>query len=275
MGDVVQAIVVLVVAAFVMGLGSRPVGRRQIEHFGARFGVVVSGEDGSFVAARLHRSRVLRSSAVALGIVVGGLPAYMNLIDPGRAGDFAVEPLGYAWLFGAVLAAVAAEILVVQRPVRGGEAALVERRPEHYVSSRWVRTAAVPAGAALLLFGVAVVSTDAELLGPSTGATGALVTLWAVTAGLRRIAERPRLEVAGRLEGLDDALRAHGAHHVVGAAVMLGAMSLLLTAAPVLNEAAPALNLVTGLLAYAALGIWYALARNVPWRARAPEGSTT
>ncbi len=274
MGEAVIVAVPLLIAAIVLSLGMCPIGRRQLERFGARFGVVVEDDDGALVAARLRRSRVLRSTTVALGLAVGGLPAYMNLIDPERAGAFAIAPVGWAWLFGAAAAAVAAEVFVVQRPVRRGEAALVERLPEHYVSPRWIRMAVATAVTALMFFVAAVIRTDAALLEPATGAAGALVTLCAVTVGLRRIADRPRLGVAGPLQALDDALRAYGAHHVVGASIALGTVSLALAAGPVFNEVAPALNLVTYLLVYPALVLWFTIARDEPWRAQAPQGST-
>jgi len=274
MGDALMVAVPLVTAAALVGLGSRRVGRRDLERFAARFGMVVEGSNEIFVAGRLRRSRALRSTAVALGFVVGGLPAYMNFADRGRAGDFAIAPVHWAWLFGAAVAAVAAEVLVVQRPVHGGRAVLSERLPEHYISPRWIRLATALAGAALAFFLVAVLGTDHGLLGPVTGAAGALVTLGAVTLGLRRIADRPRLDMAGRLLGLDDALRAHGAHHVVGAAVALSAVSLVLTSGPLFDEVAPALNLVTVLLTYAAFGAWYNLAQDEPWRVRTPEEPT-
>jgi hypothetical protein len=104
----------------------------------------------------------------------------------------------------------------------------------------------------------------------STGVVGAVIALVAVTFGLRRVADRPRLDTTGHLRAIDDALRSYGAHHVVGAAVALSAMSLGLASQPVLDDVGPALNLVVGLLGTVSLGIWYSLARNEPWRVPQP-----
>lgn len=265
-----QAAVPLAIAALLLWRGLRPVSSRQLTRFVERFGVGLDDQDREFVAARLRRSRAMRSTAAAVGVLVTGLPAYMNLIDADRAGDFAVAPVGAAWMFGAAIAAAAAEVLLVQRPARKGEAALVERRPEHYVSRRWPRIAAALSAAAIVAFGAAVVGGYDSVLEASTGAVGAVIALVAVTVGLRRVADRPRLDTTGHLRALDDALRAYGAHHVVGAAVALSAGSLSIAAQPVFSEVAPVLNLVVGLLGWVSLGVWYTLARNEPWRVMQP-----
>lgn len=272
-GDTLQAAVQVAIAAVLRCLGLRPVGRRQLKRFVERFGVALDEEDCEFVAARLRRSRAMRSTAAAAGVLVTGLPAYMNIIDVERASDFAVAPVANAWMFAVAVAAVAAEVLLVQRPIRKGEAAVAERRPEHYVSTRWPRIAAGLSVAAVGAYGVGVAGGYDDMLEGSTGLVGAVIALVAVTVGLRRIADRPRLDTTGHLRAIDDALRAYGAHHVVGAAVALSAMSLSLASQPVFNDVAPVLNLVVGLLGPASLGVWHALARNEPWRVPQPAGA--
>ena len=272
-GNILQASVPLAIAAVLLCLGLRPVTERHLARFTQRFGIGLDDQDREFVATRLRRSRAMRSTAAAAGVVVGGLPAYMNLIDANRSGDFAVAPVGNAWLFGAAVAAVAAEVLLVQRPARKGEAVLVERRPEHYVSTRWLRIATTLSVAAIAAFTVGVVGGYGDMLEASTGLAGAAIALVAVTAGLRRVADRPRLDTTGHLRAIDDALRSYGAHHVVGAAVALSAMSLSLASQPVFDDVAPALNVVVGVLGLAALGVWYALARTEPWRVPQPAGA--
>lgn len=272
-GNILQAAVPPAIAVVLLGLGLRPVSARHLARFGERFGVGLDDQDRAFVAARLRRSRAMRSSAAAAGILVGGLPAYMNLIDASRSSDFAIAPVGSAWLLGAAVAAVAAEVLVVQRPARKGEAALVERRPEHYVSPRWPRIATALSAAAIAAFIVGVVGGYDGLLEASTGVVGAVIALAAVTFGLRRVSDRPRLDTTGHLRQLDDALRSYGAHHVVGAAVALSTMSLGLASQPVFNDVAPVLNLVLALVGGISLGVWHSLARNEPWRVPQPAGA--
>lgn len=262
---VIQAAIAPLVAAVVLWRGLRPVDDAEIQRFVNRFFVVVERTDRQFISERLHRSRALRSGAAAVGVLVAGLPSYMNLIDAERAGDFAIAPVGQAWLLGAAIAAVAAELLVVQRPVRNGEAEIAERRPQHYVSHRWKTTSTVLAVAALALFVAGVVRGDDDLLEASTGAVGATIALVAVTSGLRRIANRPRLGTEAHLRRLDDALRAYGAHHVAGAAIAVGAASVSVAGAPFFNEVAPALNLVAAFIATGALGVWYTIARDEHW----------
>lgn len=216
---------------------------------------------------------MMRSSAAATGVLIAGLPAYMNLIDADRASDFAVAPVAAAWLLVTATAAVAAEVFLVQRPVRKGEAVLVSRRPEHYVAPRWSRIVTVLSAGAMVAFGVALVAGSHGVLEASTGVAGAVIALVAVTVGLHRVADRPRLDTSGHLQALDDALRAYGAHHVVGAAIALSAASLTIAAQPVFDEVAPVLNLITGSLGTLSLGIWYTLARNEPWRVTSPTGA--
>lgn len=269
-GDILQAAVPPAVAAVLVWLGLRPVRARQLSRFEDRFGVALDADDREFVAARLRRSRAMRWSAAAVGVLIAGLPAYMNLIDPARAGDFAVDPVGVAWAFGAATAAIAAEVFLVQRPLRRGEAAIVERRPEHYVSRRWPRIAIALSALAIVALGVALVGGYDGVLEASTGAVGAVIALIAATRGLRRIADRPRLATTAHLRALDDALRSYGAHQCVGAAILLGAMSLTLASQPVLNEVAPVLNLVVGLVGWGALSLWDRLAREERWKVTQP-----
>ena len=273
-GNIFQAAVPVAIAAVLLWLGLRSVSTRHLKRFIERFGVALDEHGREFVAARLRRSRAMRSTAAAAGVLVTGLPAYMNLIDVERASDFAIAPVGNAWMFGAAIAAVAAEILLVQRPARKGEAALVERRPEDYVSPRWPRIAEGLSVAAVVIFGVGVVGGYDDIPEASTGVVGAVIALVAVTIGLRRIADRPRLDTTGHLRAIDDALRSYGAHHVVGAAVALSATSLSLASQPVFNDVAPILNLVFGLLGIASLGVWHSLARDEPWRVPQAAGVT-
>lgn len=271
-GNILQAAVPPAIAVVLLCLGLRTVTARHLARFGERFGIGFDDQDREFVAPRLRRSRAMRSTAAAAGVLVTGLPAYMNLIDANRSSDFAIAPVANAWLFSAAIAAVAAEVLLVQRPARKGEAALVERRPEHYVSPRWPRIAMALSAAAVAAFIVGVVGAYDGLLEASTGVVGAVIALVAVTFGLRRVADRPRLDTTGHLREIDDALRSYGAHHVVGAAVALSAMSLSLASQPLFNDVAPVLNLVVGLFGTASLGVWHSLARNEPWRVPQPAG---
>lgn len=200
----------------------------------------------------------------AIGIAVAGLPSYMNLIDVERAADFANPVVEYAWLLGATLGAVIAEVLIFQRP-KFRSASLHGRRPGDYLDRRWVTSVCLAVPVAVVL---AVVSTSLETWRSWygwVGVGGPFIAAGGLLLGLRAITDRAALAPDGELRNIDDALRSDGAHHLAGAALALAWMSVtLVTPWP-----------VTGWWTLVALAIastggfglvwWWTLARNVRW----------
>lgn len=214
-------VVVLLGTGVLLWWGRRPVTPRELQRFSTRFGVELGDAEIGLVAPRLRRGRVVRSLGVAAGVVVCYSPVIAGRVDPGLADEVAAVPYtAYAWIVGAAGGALVAEALVVQRPVVR-RAAVVRRVPSDHVAAWLVR----------LLDGLAIVTAllaaDALLRGPGDaaqviGGASLVVVAWTVARlGLRAVVDRPRLAPSGRTADVDDALRALGAHHVVGPALAL------------------------------------------------------
>jgi hypothetical protein len=201
---------------------------------------------------------------VAVGVVVAGLPSFMNLIDPDRSADFANPLVQNTWLLGGALGALVAEVVVVQRPA-DRVASSSGRRVGDYVDVRWVRWVglAIPITAAL-----AVVSTALERSSwwyGWVGLAGAFGAAGGLLLGLRTITDRAALAPDGALRDIDDALRADGAHHLAGVAVALAGISVGVATPHDLAGWWGLFTLLTSLVGAVALGIWWTLARDVRW----------
>ena len=74
---------------------------------------------------------------------------------------------------------------------------------------------------------------------------------------------RPTNAVSETTRRLDDALRADGAHHVVGASVAMAGLAAL----HAINDAlgASAWSMLLALLMYVVLGSWYGIACTTRW----------
>lgn len=265
MGRVFGAVLPLIIAGIVLWRGLRPVGARELRRFLDRFGVQVDEEAEELLTTRLRRSRALRSSGAAIGVLIAGLPMYLSLVAPGRAAAFAVAPVGMAWLMGAALGAILAEVLVVQRPLRGRHAAIEARQVNDLVSPVWAMAVRVLAATALVSFVVELRHADAELVVPAVGLLCAIVAVLGLGIGLRRVTDRSRLAPYGRLRIVDDALRSHGAHQVAGAAVALASGGLAMALDPLRAASTPLSLFVLG-GHYLALGCWWSLAGTSTWR---------
>lgn len=263
-GSLIQAAVPVCIVVYLVRAALRPVCRKELLKFVERFGVALDEHDEMWVAERLGGARRMRSFATAAGVAIAGLPAYLNLVAPDRSADVAVAPVSIAWLFAAAAAATAAELLVVQRPGGKGTAAVIARSPDDYVANHWPRATMTLSLAAIGAFGVAAASGYDDLVEASTGVVGAALALTAVTFGLRRVADRPRIDSTAHMRAVDDAVRAHGAHHLVGAALALSAVSLGVAARPIIDGTSSVAGLVLVVLGWLAFGVWYALARNEP-----------
>jgi hypothetical protein len=230
-GDVIQAAVMSLFVALVAALGLRPVTDRMLGRWEVRFHVLVPDRLRAAARRRLRRDRAVRTTAVAVGLLLGSSPAFVNLIDPARSGDFANPALGHAWLVLGALGALLAQVAVShRRPAGPVRAALVRREIGDYVplGRLWLTMAVA---------GVAVVLATAASVAPADGVTdgewwwfdalGAVVAVAAAGYGLRMVRDRPMVFVEGAERDLDEATRADGAHHLVGASLALAAICAL------------------------------------------------
>lgn len=263
-GDVAQALIPVTIAAIVLWRAMRGVHDAELQKFVDRFCVRIDEGEDQFVRARIRRSRAIRLSAVAFGVLVAGLPVYMNFIDPSRSADFASPVVGNAWIAAAAGASLLAEVMVVQWPGFTRRAAVIEvRRPTDYVAQRWTRRLWFTAAVTPLVAVVGLAAgrgNDIELVAGAAGAILAGVAAW---AGLRQIADRPRLAPDGRPRQIDDALRSYGAHHLVGAATALATTSLSIVITAIIVGGW--LFLLGIGVTYYGLGAWWALAREQRW----------
>ncbi|MDY7101783.1 MAG: hypothetical protein S0880_11400, partial [Actinomycetota bacterium] len=210
-------VVVLAGVGLVLWWGWRSVTPRQLQRFSTRFGVELGEAEVDLVGARLRRGRVVRSIGVAAGVLVTYLPVGLGRVDPGLAREVADLPyLGAAWIFGAAAGALVAEVVVVQRPIVR-RATVVRREPSDYVSAWLVR---LLDGLVILTLGLAATARDVDDPAQVVAGAAMVVVAWSLARlGLRTVVDRPRLAPSGRLADVDDALRALGAHHVVGPAL--------------------------------------------------------
>jgi hypothetical protein len=259
----VSPLVDLVVLVGVGGLlwwGRRRVAPRELRRFAERFGVELGEAEFELVALRLRRGRTVRSIGVAAGVVVCYLPMMLGRLDPELAGEVAAVPYtAYAWLIGAAGGALVAEVFVVQCPLVR-RAAVARRLASGYVAAWLVR----------LLDGLALVTwflaADALVRGVGDasqviGGAAMVAVAWTVARlVLRTVVDRPRLAPSGRSADVDDALRALGAHHVVGPALALagGGLGQVLFARAVAGSAAAVWFAVVGVPLVQ--GLWLAVA---------------
>lgn len=219
---------------------------------------------------RLVRGRRVRAICVAAGVVVAGLPSYMNLIDAERSSSFAKPLVGYAWLFGATGGAVLAEVFVVQRPSRR-QASLVVRSAGDYVDRRFIQAVYSSFALMLVLAAIATAFDWWRWWEAWVGVGASAVAAASVHFGVRATVRRPALAPGGELRDVDDALRADGAFRVVGAAVALSAASFTTVNFGDARGVLSALSIALGFVSYYGLSLWWTLA-DVKWsvhRARA------
>jgi hypothetical protein len=265
-GEVLQALVPLTIASIVAWSGLRPVRDAELQKFVERFGVRIQTADDHFVRARLRRSRAVRLSAAGLGLLVAGLPAYMNLIDPSRSAEFANPVFGNAWIAAAATAALFVEVMVVQWPRRDRRAVIETRRPHDYIASRWTSRLAATSVVAVALAVSCLAAGRGDWFELSASAIGALIAATAAWVGLAQITDRPRFGSDDELRQIDDALRSYGAHHLIGAATAL-ATSSLATAISALATSGW-LAFVGPVVTCYGLGVWWTLGRDERWPVR-------
>lgn len=261
-GDHVLAAVPVVVAVVVVIAALRPVVPGDVDRWAARFGVTVSQAARGVVAAGLRRNRV-RGLAVAVGLLVAGAPAFVNLVARSRAGDVAVA-VRLGWLLAPAATVLLAEVVAVPRPSSPAGASLRRRDPGELVGGVVVAAIHAAAGLAVVTAVASVAAGDANraeaALAGVVAAVAAVVAEW----GLRRIAVRPAW--SDDLAPVDRAFRADGAHQVAGAEAAIVGSALPVAADPFLSTAAPGLAAPFAVASLAGLAVWVALAAYVPWR---------
>jgi hypothetical protein len=161
------------------------------------------------------------------------------------------------------LGAVLAELLVVQRPLGPRVADVRGRQWRDYIAGGWLTVAVVCVVVATGSWAVAVTRHVLQWQWAWVGPVAGLIALLALTTGVHHVVSRPALAVHGRDRLLDDALRADGIHHIVGAAVALAGFGACLSWGLAADGSWWSLLAVVG--EGGALGTWNMLARNEPW----------
>jgi hypothetical protein len=231
-------LIVLWAASIVVVLaGARQISTDQLTEWSIRFNVLIADESATTIRRQLRRARTIRWTAFVVGINLGALPSYMNVIAAERAADFANELTTQAPFIAAALGSVIAEVAFVRRPPSGRRSAgLAVRRWTDFVPVIWVRCVALCVPISLIAALVATVRY--------AGLDG---WLWF----------GPAASVVALA-----ALRADGVHHIVGAAFAMGGVATCYT---LMATFAGLLGLVFALATYAVIGVWYSLAATERW----------
>lgn len=248
-----------------IGYSARPITDHQLDRWAIRFNVLIPDDAVETTRRQLRRARVIRWSAVVLGLNVGWLPMYVNVIDVERAGDFSNSLTAQAPFLAGALGAVIAEVAFVRPPVRRRRAAaLVVRRWSDYVPTLWARCVVgfLPVSAIAALVHVGRDDPPWSTSWPWVGPAASALAIVAMTVGVHVVVNRPTLATDERDLRLDDALRADGVHHIVGASFAMGGVA---TANALAGVFGGVLGLVALLLSYAAIGVWYSLSTTDRW----------
>ncbi len=89
---------------------------RQLVQWSLRFNVLLDESSKGGVSARLRRGRSFRWVSFAVGINIGMLPMYMNVIDVERAAEYSNQLTAQAPFAIAAVGAVLAELTMVSQP---------------------------------------------------------------------------------------------------------------------------------------------------------------
>jgi hypothetical protein len=253
-------------SAVAIAYGARRVSPARLGRWQARFDVELDGATSPLVGRRLRAGGAVRWTAFAIGMNVTMLPMYMNVIEPSRAADFNTPAVTNAFFFATAAGAFVFEVCVRQRNV-DRSSNLVRRRSADYIDPRWPRIVAGLALATLVITVVASVQRTDEWATAWVGVAAALIALAASTIGINAIVNRPSLASSGPFRVADDALRADGAHHLLGAVCALATVGLS-TSGQVLLPHFP-WALLLGLLPWLGIAWWSRLWSAEPWSVRA------
>lgn len=263
-GNWIFLVVVWLGSIIVVARGAAPITDQQVVKWSVRYNVLVADDSSRrWLSSRLRRARGVRWTAFAVGLNFGFLPMYMNVIDVERAGEFSNTLTAQAPFAAAALGAVLAELSLFRRPRGMRSAAIVTRRWSDYIERFWlvVCVCTVPISAAAGWYSLSRADSDPNWVwvGPATSA----FALVAATVGIHVVVNRPASAFSERDRRIDDALRADGAHHVVGASVALGGIAACSSLSVALGSSP--WNVIPGLLTWVLLGNWYGIACTVRW----------
>lgn len=261
-GDWIFLAVLWIATIAIVAVGVRPLSDHQLVQWSLRFNVLLDESTKGRVSARLRRGRSIRWVSFAAGINIGMLPMYMNVIDVERAAEYSNQLTAQAPFAIAAVGAVLAELTMVSQPSGVRSADLVSRRWSDYVVRFWLVVIVWTLPISLIGAWFAAsqeLSTRWVWAGPAASAFGIL----AATVGVRVVVNRPARDAGTDARRIDDALRADGAHHVVGAAV---AVSGIAACSSVGNALGPSWwGFFPMLLSWVLVGNWYGIACNTRW----------
>jgi hypothetical protein len=250
-------VVLWVASAFGVGLAVRPTSDHRLIAWSIRFNVLLQDDTRPLVATRLRRARAIRWTSFIIGVNVGMLPMYMNVIDVERAGSFNNPVTAQAPFIAAALGCVLAEVTIVHRRSGPRSAVLVRRRWSDYVLRLWI--GCIVACLPISLVAVAIGPWNDRSRWLWVGPAASAIAIAATTAGVTLIVNRPPIEHDDAFRRIDDALRADGAQHVVGASLALAGIATLNTVALVVP---PIVGLLLALSQYLVIGCWYGIIRD-------------
>ena len=223
-GDWLFIVVTVVVSCLLIVRGRRPISEARLVRWSLRFDVVVDSHSRGWVSRRLRRARMIRWTSFVAGLNISLLPMYMNVIDVDRAASFSNPAGSSAPWAAAALGAVLAEVLVVQRPAGPRVADIARRRWRDYADQRWVLAIVGCLPVAIAAATLATAGNDFRWRWSWVGPASVICAIVAVTVGVHHIVDRPAISATGPERLIDDALRADGAHHILGASVALAGM---------------------------------------------------
>ncbi len=255
-------LVLVTASAAACAIGSRPISERKLHRWSVQFNVLLNDVTEPWTAHQLRRARTIRTVSLVVGINVGMLPMYVNVIDADRASTFSNNLTSQAPFAAAALGAVLAEISLIRRP-RGTRSAILEtRRWADYIDRFWLVFIAgcLPVSLVAALFATARSGQAARWAWVSPSAS--CLAILAATLGVHIVVNRPAASTDNDDRRIDDALRADGAHHVVGAAVALAGVA---TCSSLVAATSGWLAFIPAFFTYAVLGIWYGIARTTRW----------
>lgn len=250
------------ITVVIVAIGFAPVRDRSMVKWSLRFNVLIADAASErWLVSRLRRAKVIRWTTFALGINIGMLPMYMNVIDVERAAEFSNDLTAYAPYAAAALGAVLAEVSLVRPPKGTRYASMVTRRWTDYIERFWLVVIASTLPLTVVASWLALRRFDPDWWWVAP--LGSALAITAATIGVHVVVNRPTNAFSETTRRLDDALRADGAHHVVGASVAMAGLAALHSINDALGTSA--WNLLPVLLMYAVLGSWYGIACTTRW----------
>jgi hypothetical protein len=260
--DLVILIVFVAASAVACAVAARPVTNDQLSRWSIRFNVLLDDSAKPGAARQLRRARSIRTVSLVAGINVGALPIYMNVIDAQRAASFSNNLVAQAPFAAAAIGAVIAELSLVRRPRGVRSATLQTRRWSDYIERFWFVGIAACLPVSVLAAAIAIARSDSDARWVWASPLACVVAILATTLGVRVVVNRPAVLAGEKVRRIDDAFRADGAHHVVGAAFALAGVATCFSLTAAVGGW---FALLTSLLTYVVLGNWYGIARLTRW----------